>query len=85
MRSVGTTYTNTTGKPIQISVMQQNVDGAAAMYVSGVRVCNWGDTASAPAVRYYIVGTCSAIVPPGESYFVTGWTNPVWHAWLELR
>jgi hypothetical protein len=55
------------------------------MYVSGVRVCNWGNTAADAGVRHDTVGTCSAIIPPGATYFVTAWGGSVWFSWSELR
>ncbi len=85
LRAIGTSYVNDSGRPIWVSVMQQSVDGAAAMYVSGTRVCNWGNSELPPSLRYYTVGTCTAIIPLGSDYYVTAWGGSVWYQWLELR
>jgi len=77
-RSVGTTYTNSTGKPIWVAVCWDSprqapgylyVDGNIAMYSNQ-------DTYPRPIV--------CGVVPNGSSYYVTGFSNgPAY--WLELR
>jgi hypothetical protein len=79
-RSPGTTYYNSTGKPISVSVSGNNasvasqnatinVNGAAVAWASGYAGGQiWG---------------CTAIVPPGASYSVT--MGGTYTAWSELR
>jgi hypothetical protein len=84
-RSTGTTYTNSTGKPIQVSI-QSTITGlvasAAWFEVGGVvisRVGGSGSTANMPAYVY-------AIVPDGATYrlnTVSGVGVPA--IWAELR
>lgn len=69
-RSAGTTYTNSTGKSIMVSIRTQGngyitVDGVVTAHSSIDNATNF-------------VGT---IVPPGSSYYMTGTV----HYWAELR
>jgi hypothetical protein len=84
-RSTGTTYTNSTGKPIQVSIQSTltgSVASAAWFEVGGVvisRVGGSGNVANMPAYVY-------AIVPDGATYrlnTVSGVTVPA--IWAELR
>ena len=81
-RSVGTTYTNSTGKPIFVSIiMQQN--GAStptdALFVNGIVVAKQ---------THVVLGdsqTLSAIVPNGSTYEILSVSGTFIEQWLELR
>ncbi|WP_350614722.1 phage tail protein [Pseudomonas sp. HY7a-MNA-CIBAN-0227] len=81
-RAWATTYTNSTGKPIQVSVAAR--DPAAgnfyiALYVSGIKVAEHYLSGSSQA-------TVSAIVPAGATYRVERQdTNDTITGWMELR
>lgn len=81
-RAWNTTYTNTTGKPIQVSLAARDtVAGnlSIELFVSGVNIANHYLGASTHA-------TVSAIVPPGETYRVERRdTNDTITSWAELR
>ena len=77
-RVFGTTYYNTTGKPIFVAatyVTSGNVD--IILTVNGTGVCR------AYANSYY--ATVVGIVPPGASYVVTNGPQAGQAAWFELR
>ena len=83
-RSSGTTYTNSTGKPIQILVCTDNAGnttygaaGAAKYYINGSNV---GQQFCSNAAN--IGGLFSAIIPNGATYSVTASTI---RTWWELR
>lgn len=81
-RTWATTYTNTTGRPIQISIATRDpVAGnlGSNLYVSGVKVANFYLSGSSQA-------TVTAIVPPGATYQLTrDDTNDTILLWVELR
>lgn len=81
-RNWDTTYTNTTGKPIQISVNAlDTVNGNLSidLYVGGVKIANHFLGGSTQA-------TVSAVVPPGATYRVVRLdTNDTILVWAELR
>lgn len=68
-RVLGTTYYNTTGRPINLSVSINS--GSLSLSINGVTVIS-----SAFAI--------SMTIPPGASYVVTG-SSPVGTVWSELR
>ena len=76
-RSGGTTYYNTTGKPIMVNVWQSDGESRSGnMQVNGVTV--------SVAITHGAGGgtsTMSAIVPPGASYVANGSLS----TWVELR
>jgi hypothetical protein len=84
-RALGTTYYNTTGKPIFVSVFIQTTasygyikcsfNGAAAKTIGGLE---W----IGAATNYQGVGT--AIIPPGQSYNITATVGTLTE-WNELR
>lgn len=79
-RVVGTTYTNTTGRPIQILVQyldSGSSDGATFRIGSLTRI-----TSDVPAVYTYPLWF-SAVIPNGETYSIGG--GVVTPAWWELR
>lgn len=79
-RAVGTTYYNTTGKPLIVSVIgtasQQNVGNGA--YVNGVLIAQSAQFFTTAANQSCL----SFVVPPGASYQVT---NTSLSKWCELR
>jgi hypothetical protein len=75
-RSSGTTYTNTTGKPIFISVRMDRDDGQLDLTVDGLLI---GRTGTTPGPVYY---TLTAIVPAGSTYSATATSGL---SWYELR
>jgi hypothetical protein len=81
-RTAGTTYTNTTGRPIvtQVVVLANTVQ-SYTLTVGGVTVAYFqGMYASAQ-----IAGTISAIVPPGATYVFTASGSPTVVNQIELR
>ena len=76
-RSVGTTYTNSTGKPIWVAVCWSDPRQAPVyMYVNGtLAFYSNQDTYPRPTVN--------AIVPNGQTYQVTGGSNAP-YLWAEL-
>jgi hypothetical protein len=87
-RVLGTTYYNTTGKPIQV-ILQLHTGGGAGGYwvatIGGVTVPGGGITA--PGGDYY-GGVHSFIVPDGASYsatIVVQAGSPAMSSWVELR
>lgn len=87
-RVLGTTYYNTSGKPIQV-ILQMKTGGVGAGYwvaiIGGVSVPGGGISSSSGD---YSGGIHSFIVPIGASYsatIVTQAGSPVMTAWLEMR
>jgi hypothetical protein len=83
-RAAGTTYTNSTGKPIFISVFGTGSpnSGVMSMTVDGVSLGQQGSAAVSSGVFY---STMTAIVPNNSTYRVNnvnGWTLG---SWAELR
>lgn len=73
-RSANTDYTNSTGKPIFVSIGKEGGGNAGALYINGVRVGSM--TGGDPAM------TISAIVPAGGVYKYTSTNIAIW---VELR
>jgi hypothetical protein len=81
-RALGTTYTNSTGKPIMAAVSLQ-VNGAfnfSSATVGGVTVAQFGSSDSANTDR----NTVSFIVPNSTTYSITG-AGAGLLTWAELR
>lgn len=80
-RAVGTTYTNTTGRPIMVSIYGTNT-GAAQIFtltVGGVAIAKQqGDTTNGAAAS-----SISAIIPNNTTYSLTG--TRTLNLWAELR
>jgi len=80
-RSLGTTYTNNTGKPIQVSVcVYHDEQVVSTLSVSGVVVSRVRQEAG--GATGYQDSTHTAIVPNGATYSVTGGSLI---SWSELR
>lgn len=81
-RAWNTTYTNTTGKPIQVSVIAREGGGgnlSVSLYVGSLRLAYYFASAGTQA-------TVSAIVPPGATYRVEREDdNDEIASWMELR
>jgi hypothetical protein len=75
-RVLGTTYYNTTGKPITVLISWNSTSGVATASVGGAVVFN-----SATGGAY--ISTTTFIVPVNQSYVVSG-GNGV-QTWTELR
>ncbi len=86
-RAVGTNYTNTTGRPIEVLVMANTTAAAGAVLTTVVG----GVTLGAFAGLYSASGGASAIaqfvVPSGAVYSVamSGGGSPALASWVELR
>jgi hypothetical protein len=76
-RAASTTYTNSTGRPIFISVRMEQDDGTLNLTVDGLMIGRTGFTAG--PVNY----TLTAIVPAGSTYLVTTTGGTLF--WYELR
>ena len=80
-RSLNTTYTNTTGKPIQVSVVvrdSSNID-ILNFYVGVVLMASMPDLAGA----VYGFQQITVTVPPTQTYRLD--TNNILYHWTELR
>jgi len=83
-RSLGTSYYNTTGRPIQVSVV---MTASANVFDSYVSVAGFItsrhqlNTANAAGTFH----THTFIVPPGVSYLVANQSNASVSVWMELR
>lgn len=75
-RSVGVTYTNSTGRPIQVGIRVASAAGQIwTLTIGGVVVQSYSANG--------MDGTFFAVIPAGASYVLTGGT--VVNAWSELR
>ena len=75
-RSIGTTYTNSTGKAIMVIVSWNSTSGTATATVSGVTIMQSATGGS-------FIDSTSFVVPAGGTYAISGgsgFTN-----WVELR
>ncbi|WP_219336785.1 pyocin knob domain-containing protein [Campylobacter concisus] len=75
-RAANVTYTNTTGRPIQVFIQSQNLHQSGSFVINGISF------QFAFATNYYQAGqNVSFIVPAGNTYFV----DLPFSMWLELR
>lgn len=80
-RSLGVTYTNTTGRPIMVIPSIRDPDRGNLIYdfyVDGVRI----------ALEYLgknMIGVISVVIPNGSTYMVDGDSNDFIYLWWELR
>lgn len=79
-RVSGTTYTNTTGRPIQVIASGQAVSGSPNMtvVVAGVTIINW-------SFPYGTGQPVSFVVPVGATYVITFGAGTTMNRWVELR
>jgi hypothetical protein len=83
-RSVGTTYYNTTGKPIFVFINGTSIGAGATLFTftaNGVARAN--NTISAAGGGYSV--STYAIIYPGQSYVVGAVTNCTINKWIESR
>lgn len=74
-RTSGTTYTNSTGKPIMVMVSNNSVAGGSGYTVAGVNIGNTGSNSQYnPLITF--------LVPVGATYSVTSTSITLW---AELR
>jgi hypothetical protein len=78
-RASGTTYTNSTGRPIFISVKWERDDGTLSLTVDGLEIGRTGTTAGP---QFY---TLTAIIPAGSTYSATAVGGGGVLSWYELR
>jgi hypothetical protein len=82
-RAIGTVYVNTSGKPMQVSIVGQEVSGNdyAILYVNNIAVAYSGQFGATVTA----VTTMTAIVPPFGAYYVAN-TVGAWSKlyWAEL-
>ena len=72
-RAINTTYTNTTSRPLWVSVIGQatlsvNAQLIAYLQVNGSSVSQFTMTNEGTTAEYFVL-TCSAVVPPGATYY----------------
>lgn len=79
-RALGTTYTNTTGKPIQIAISVESVGTDSIIFISINSVVVIQQTVRGP---YNEGASASVIVPNGATYSASG--GQVLLRWFELR
>jgi len=84
-RALGTTYTNTTGKPIVVSVINTRATICAVQILVEATPAFASQVNGASGQFQYIGG--SAIVPAGATYRVTDWSvgGVTLTSWTELR
>lgn len=83
-RANATTYTNTTGKPIQVNININCLGGPSTFAVSSITVGQVGGAGSSSSVQVW--GSVSAIVPHNATYRLTlAGVSPAINSWSELR
>lgn len=81
-RALSTTYTNSTGKPIQLGVTAYcNTGGNINLVTGGLTMQFVGGSATGGT----FLGFCSAIIPNGATYSITGAPSTSIGTWMELR
>ena len=83
-RAWGTTYTNTTGRPITVSIVIGN-NGVGGNPTSYLRVGGVDVAALSFNAGSYDVNTVIAIVPSGATYSAVRGGSHVFYIWAELR
>lgn len=79
-RTLGTTYTNTTGKPIMVIVSNTYTSGSSiSLTIGGVLFYNKGTQAGVS-----LIASSDFIVPNGVTYSIT-MGNTAISKWMELR
>jgi hypothetical protein len=82
-RTFNTNYTNSTGRPIMVSVLSWfGVNQSMSLLVSGISVSQGGWSSFAYG---YVSATVSAVVPPGQTYQVSSGGTSLALSWSELR
>lgn len=82
-RSIGTTYTNTYGKPIEVAITTYSTCGSNNnMYLNVGGVMIGAQAIGNPGA---ISGFISSVVPVGTTYLLTTSCSAVIGVWAELR
>ena len=81
-RALGTTYTNSTGKPIQVVISGTGLS-VGCIYTFSVAGTVIGTTGGTGTVNEY--ATASFIVPAGATYAATNSSGTTLSTWYELR
>ena len=83
-RALGTTYTNSTGKPIMVSVSASASPsgGRLEFYIDNIIISQNGTASLASGVSY---GAFQFIIPNGSTYKCVNGTGMVLTYWFELR
>lgn len=90
-RAIASTYTNNTGRPIEVSIMVQGPNGAAGAggiegYCQGQKVADFSTTASNGTSWNGLAATMNFTVPDGAAYQLLNRLVPnVLVGWKELR
>ena len=87
-RALGTTYTNTTGRPIMVSVTtSSSTNGAvtASATVAGVVIASQTVSESNGTVFTPFPNNMTFVVPPGATYSVSVGSGGSLTVWTELR
>ena len=81
-RALGTTYTNSTGKPIYVIVVNefQNYGDPVEVFVNNIKLLS---VDKGNGIGW--LGDTSFVVPAGQTYKVTKETYPNIQSWVELR
>jgi hypothetical protein len=81
-RALGTTYTNTTGKPIYVIVVNEFYDygDPVEVFVNNIKLLSVDK-----GVGVGWLGDTSFVVPAGQTYKVTKVAYPNIQSWVELR
>lgn len=86
-RSVGTVFTNTSGNPIQVTILLKSITpntGASARLINGTTVIDY--FFDYPMSGNFVYGKLSAIIQAGETYKVEATINTFnIEYWAELR
>jgi len=84
-RTYATTYTNSTGRPIQVLITaqgQSQLIGGLIMQINGTNVAQEGANASTAG---YQANNLTAIIPAAATYAVTNYNSGTILYWFELR
>lgn len=87
-RAIGTTYTNSTGRPIMVAVSLSSGAAASAnatFVIDGSTVANNLASYSNGATWANLRQTFSFIIPAGSTYSATVSSSPALQSWYELR
>lgn len=80
-RAANTSYYNTTGRPIMVSVICTGPDGGPVLYIEGIRIASTGNPGGTTGNDH---NTVCGIVPNGSGYYINMLAQSV-AKWLELR
>ena len=83
-RTAGTTYTNSTGRPIQVCIcinQYATTSASSTLTVNGVVVATWRQDGGAAAL---CAGQVSVVIPAGATYVVSSFLHSL-ASWAELR